>query len=374
MTVDVFSVPIFFIVFRESLETWIIVSVLLAFLKQTLDGPNHDLPTYKKLVKQVWLGTGLGLLICLIIGGGLIGAFYGLGKDRWANAEYYWEASFAIVACIIISVVGVALLRVSKMQEKWRVKIAASMEAKIKTDSRENRRVVFRRWCEKYAMFILPFITILREGLEAVVFVAGVAFSAPATAIPLPVVIGLIAGAVVGYLIYKGGASSKLQIFLVISTCVLYLVAAGLLSRAVWFIEAQKWNEETGADSAETGSGPGSYDIEKSVWHVNSANPELNGGGGWGIFNSILGWQNSATYGTVISYNLYWICIMTAFLLMRYKENTGHLPFMKAKTSPAIDEVAGSGKDSETSSAIKTLPEKSAQTTNVAGGAREISE
>lgn len=53
MAVDVFSVPIFLVVFREALETVIIVSVLLAFLKQTLDGPNRDTVVYKKLVRQV---------------------------------------------------------------------------------------------------------------------------------------------------------------------------------------------------------------------------------------------------------------------------------------------------------------------------------
>jgi high-affinity iron transporter len=53
MTVDVFAVPIFFVVFRETLETVVIVSVLLAFLKQTLDGPDRDVVLRKKLVKQV---------------------------------------------------------------------------------------------------------------------------------------------------------------------------------------------------------------------------------------------------------------------------------------------------------------------------------
>ncbi|PQE29785.1 iron permease ftr1 family protein [Rutstroemia sp. NJR-2017a WRK4] len=124
----------------------------------------------------------------------------------------------------------------------------------------------------------------------------------------------------------RGGATSKLQFFLVISTCLLYLVAAGLFSRAVWYFEAQNWNDLTGGDAAETGAGAGSYDIRKSVWHVNFGNPELNGGGGWGIFNAILGWQNSATYGSVISYNLYWLTVITGFLVMRYKEVKGHLP------------------------------------------------
>lgn len=56
MTVNVFAVPVFLIVFRETLETAIIVSVLLAFLKQTLDGPDRDVVVYKKLRRQVNLG------------------------------------------------------------------------------------------------------------------------------------------------------------------------------------------------------------------------------------------------------------------------------------------------------------------------------
>jgi high-affinity iron transporter len=67
----------------------------------------------------------------------------------------------------------------------------------------------------------------------------------------------------------RGGASAKLQYFLIISTCLLYLVAAGLFSRGVWYLQAQAWNKIVGGDADETGSGPGSYDISNSVWHVN---------------------------------------------------------------------------------------------------------
>ncbi|KAI1411174.1 iron permease FTR1 [Hypoxylon sp. FL1857] len=331
----VFAVPVFLVVFRETLETVIIVSVLLAFLKQTLDGPNRDVKIYKALVKQVWFGVGLGFFLCLVVAGGLIGAFYTLGKDKWESNEYNYEGAFALVASIIISIVGAALLRVGKMQEKWRVKLAKAMEAPL-LKGNLNRSGWLKRFAEKYAMFVLPFITVLREGIEAIVFVAGVSFSAPATSVPLPVVVGLAAGGIVGYILYKGGAGSKLQYFLIASTCLLYLVGAGLFSRSVWYFENQKWNNVIGGDAAELGDGPGSYDIDKSVWHVNCCSPELNGGeGGWGIFNAILGWTNSATYGSVISYNVYWIAIMTAFGIMRYREVKGHWPFLKAKESSA---------------------------------------
>jgi high-affinity iron transporter len=60
-----------------------------------------------------------------------------------------------------------------------------------------------KRVTSRYAMFVLPFVTVLREGIEAVVFIAGVSFSAPATAVPLPVVVGIGAGVVVGWGLYK---------------------------------------------------------------------------------------------------------------------------------------------------------------------------
>lgn len=131
----------------------------------------------------------------------MIGAFYTLGKDNWATNEYNYEGAFALVASIIISVVGAALLRVGKMQEKWRVKLAKAVEAPVLSGGSRNGWL--KRFAEKYAMFVLPFITVLREGIEAIVFVAGVSFSAPATAVPLPVVVGLIAGIIVGYILYK---------------------------------------------------------------------------------------------------------------------------------------------------------------------------
>ena len=103
-----------------------------------------------------------------------------------------------------------------------------------------------------------------------------------------------------------------------------------------------------GGDAAETGSGPGSYNIRQSVWHVNCCSPVLNGGGGWGVFNSILGWQNSATYGSVISYNLYWVVVIIAFLCMRYSEKHVHWPLMKAKAKPLEnDDVKGDADSSD---------------------------
>ena len=131
----------------------------------------------------------------------MIGAFYTLDKDLWGEAEDIWEGVFALIASIVITLMGAALLRVSKLQEKCTVKLEKALESKGKYHGKLSKK--FKHYGEKYAMFILPFITVLREGLEAVVFIGGVGLGLPATSFPLAVICGLAAGIVVGYIMYK---------------------------------------------------------------------------------------------------------------------------------------------------------------------------
>ena len=131
----------------------------------------------------------------------MIGGFYGLGTDTFSGTEDIWEGILGVLASLIITVMGAALLRVSKLQDKWRVKLAKALEHQ--NNRNESHKGRLKRWMEKYVMFFLPFITVLREGLEAVVYVGGVGLGLPASSFPLAVVCGLAAGVLVGYIIYK---------------------------------------------------------------------------------------------------------------------------------------------------------------------------
>jgi len=88
--------------------------------------------------------------------------------------------------------------------------------------------------------------------------------------------------------------------------------------------------------------------------------PLENGDGGWGIFNSLFGWQNSATYGSVISYNLYWVVVIAGFLFLGWKES---------KETSTVSEVA-----SDTSSEQKNFSgEKTSEESVLVGTAvREV--
>jgi high-affinity iron transporter len=239
---DYFSVQAFLIVFRETLELAIIISVLLAFVNQSFKSTEKSdgyqsisqdetladeveptlsrvtdsetsnvseddaaLSTYLRL--QIWFGGILGLLVCLVIGTVILTVFYTLGEDFWTINEHYWEGTFSILASIIISVMGVKVLRINKMKIKWKQKLTAILHQKNSIEILKNGGL--SGLSEKYALFILPFITTLREGMEAVVFMGGIGINenTPVISIINSTVTALALGAMIGVSLYKYGNS-----------------------------------------------------------------------------------------------------------------------------------------------------------------------
>lgn len=363
---DYFSFQIFFIFLRESLEIIVIISILLAVVKQALsidDAGAHDLSAndisppetvplsleeeeevyefgqedqeatqpvdnnklYSKLKLQIISGGLLGLLLCMFIGGAFIVVFYHVGTDLWTVSEHYYEGVLSIVASVIISFMGLFFLRMGKLREKFRVKLASIIYSDKSMMLKANSHNAVK-FSEKYAFFILPFITALREGLEAVVFVGGVGLDQPLTSIPLSMITAASISVIFGFFFFRYSGALSLKICLVVATCFLYLIAAGLFSKGVWQLELQDYiNKCNGQDMSEVGSGPGSYDMSRSVWHVNCCNGEKDGG--WMLLTAIFGWTNSATYGSVISYNVYWLVVIGVIKLLKTEEH-GFIPYL----------------------------------------------
>ena len=73
---------------------------------------------------------------------------------------------FSLVAVVMITVMGLAMLRTTQIQEKWKIKLSKAMDDETDKGLGNTSR--------RYALFILPLITLLREGLEAIVFIGGV--------------------------------------------------------------------------------------------------------------------------------------------------------------------------------------------------------
>ncbi|TPX60166.1 hypothetical protein SpCBS45565_g07569 [Spizellomyces sp. 'palustris'] len=338
---SVFSVPTFFVLFRETTEAALIISVLLTFCKQMF---GDDPLMLKRLNKQIWMGTGLGLLVSIAIAAGIIGAWYAISENVWESRELVWEGTLAIIACVIITIVGITMLKSSRKghQEKWRKKLLKEMarhnQAPQDTDSeglstnatsqatlqptttptpttrgsthwfaRIAPKAYEKLTSEKYALFLIPFITILREGIEAIIFMGGVGLTEPGKSIPLPAITGILVGALVGFVTYRTGSRASLQWFFIISTCLLFLIAAGLLARGILSFETNAWMKKVlyntgGGDEG----GPIPVDLRDNVWFLDCCGAKENG---WSIFNAIAGWSNIATKGSIIGYCMYWVVV-----------------------------------------------------------------
>lgn len=212
----------------------------------------------------------------------------------------------------------------------------------------------------KWVLFILPLITVLREGMEAVIFVGGVSLGQPATSIPLAAIVGLVCGLICGFLIYSFASRtseflcnfSALRSILTLCTSAHRLpgvhdelhpshrrrslqprdrlLPGAALQHPVRPLPSPSLrtrltcDDSLGADvddAGAAGDGPGSYDVRGNVWHLDCCNPENNfDSDGWTMFNAIFGWTNSATIGTVLGYVFYWLAAMVVLVFMKYKE------------------------------------------------------
>ncbi|KAF9448581.1 iron permease FTR1 [Macrolepiota fuliginosa MF-IS2] len=347
---NLFSVPIFFIVFRETLEAAIIVSVLLGLVQQLIvdedKTPRSTGPTetsdadskngsvsqsrsasglveddtiqrrrlLRKMRLQIFLGAGLGLFVALSIGAAFIAVWFTRASNLWAKSEELWEGVFNLIASLMIFVMGISMLKLDRAKVKWRVKLSKAFSG-----NQVDKETATGKW----VLFILPFVTVMREGLEAVVFVGGVSLGQPAASIPIAAIVGIVCGLVCGFLIYQFASRTALTVFLVVMTNFLLLIGAGLFSKAVGNFQEHAYNALLGGDADDAGgTGPGSYLVQGNVWHLDCCGTQAanGGGGGWSIFAAIFGWSNNGSLGTILSYVFYWIAVMGALIFLKFKE------------------------------------------------------
>jgi high-affinity iron transporter len=151
----------------------------------------------------------------------------------------------------MILAMGLGVLRMDRAKAKWRVKIRRAFEGTAR-----DRGSRTGRW----ALLVLPLITVLREGmymkyyvgtssltrpigLEAVIFVGGVSLGQPASSIPIAAITGLLVGLIIGYIIYTFASRSALRVFMIIMTNFLLLIGAGLFSKSIWDFQEHAFNK-----------------------------------------------------------------------------------------------------------------------------------
>jgi high-affinity iron transporter len=97
------------------------------------------------------------------------------------------------------------------------------------------------------ALFSVAFFAVLREGIELALFLTAVNFSSPVVGSDAPIlgwlggILGLVAAAILGWLLYESAIKLNLRRFFQYTSILLILFAAGLVGHAVHEFNELGW-------------------------------------------------------------------------------------------------------------------------------------
>jgi len=183
--------------FREGLEAFLVIVILLKFLEKT---NNH------RLKKNVWYGLGAAIIASLVFGA-LLGGLSSLIGGTDATVKL-WEsvASLVAVGFIITFII-------------WMINHGAKIKAHVESEAALN--------LSKKGIFSLALLMVLREGVEIALFQFAGRYSG------ISILIGLILAVIFVVLIYYSLVKVKIKTIFNITLAYLILQAGFLLGYSV---------------------------------------------------------------------------------------------------------------------------------------------
>ncbi|MGH2530431.1 MAG: iron uptake transporter permease EfeU [Actinomycetota bacterium] len=273
------------ITLREGLEAALIISILLAYLRQLGRTDRTSL---------VWWGTGLAALVSLAVGAVIFGA----AAKFEGTAEELFEG--------LVSLFAVGVLT-------WMIFWMRRQGARLRSDL--QARVDSALLGGGIGLAALAFVVVLREGIETALFVFA---AAKATAVEsggagaqlVGAAIGLGIAFTIGALLYRGAVRLNVRTFFKVTGALILVVAAGLFAFAVHELQ------EAGVLGV----------LEGEVFDVSGRLPDDSGVGA--ILRALIGYQANPTTLELLA----WI---------GYIGVTGVFYFRPYRGSPVPTAVAG---------------------------------
>lgn len=273
-------IPSLIIAFREILEASLIVGIVLGYLNKT---------GQQKHKRTVWLAVALAVL-CSIFGAFLFNMLAGGFTGR---AEMIFEGVTTLIGAILLTTMIFWMMGQKKISREMEMDIAEEIKKPQET-----------------GLFFLVFVSILREGVETVIFLSSASFVSRDNNLT-GAIIGFIIALALGYALYSGLMKANLKKFFNITSVLLILFAAGLIAHS--FHEFQ-----------EAGIMPS---LVEHVWDIN---PPINADGtypalhdhGWlgGILSGLLGYNGNPSLIEIIGYSGY-LALIAGFYQYKFKKN-----------------------------------------------------
>jgi high-affinity iron transporter len=201
----------FLILFRESLEAFLLVGVLIVYLRR-LGG--------QKYVKWIFVGVAAGII------GSFVAAFVLQVVVDQFNNEFYramLSAAIMLIATCILTYMAI-----------WMQK-----QARAHTEHAKEQLKGFMTAGNVSGIVMLAFVSVWREGIETVLFLSALAYTGEPISAP-GALLGMIAAIALIWLLMTGTRKVPLNLFFQYTSLLLIIIAAGLLGSAVNMLQSAK--------------------------------------------------------------------------------------------------------------------------------------
>jgi high-affinity iron transporter len=202
--------PPLLIMVREGFEAALIVAIVFAYLRRS---GRLDLagPVWAGVAAATAIAAAIGIVVHLTIG-----SLSGVDRTR----------TFAIIS---LAAAAILTWMVFWMRRQSRT-IKGELERQVGSALRSRRVGV--------AVAAVAFLAVLREGIEAALFLVAGATTEDGVPVVVGAVIGLAIAAVLGVLVYLGGRRLPMAGFFRVTGLVLIIFAAGLAARTILFLQS----------------------------------------------------------------------------------------------------------------------------------------
>jgi high-affinity iron transporter len=202
--------PAFILLLREGLEASLVVSLLLAALRQL--GKTRE-------VRAVWIGVALAVA-CSVVGGVII----------YSTVRDYDNTTFQTVFETITYVIAVGLLTGMTF---WMQRHSRTLKKEITAQASVAG--------SGFALGLLAFTTVGREGLESAVFALAFAFQTSGALWLTGAVLGALASVGLSWAIYRMGYRLDFRLFFRWMGALLLIFAAGLVADSIQNMQELGW-------------------------------------------------------------------------------------------------------------------------------------
>jgi high-affinity iron transporter len=192
------------VMLREGFEASLIVGILLAFLDRT---------GRRDRFAAVWAGAGLAAAIS--VGAGAL--LFALGAELEGTAEAAFEGSAMLLAAGLLTWM---IFWMRKQSRGLKRELEAQVEHALATGS-------------TFALGLVAFVSVLREGIETALFLFGTVEGASRLVASTSAAAGLAAAVALGYLFYRGSSRLDLRRFFTVTSVLLLAFAGYLLARGL---------------------------------------------------------------------------------------------------------------------------------------------